>query len=257
MNRFDVLYIATDNNAMSLEGLKALRESGRHILVVLYEPPHLRFDPKQPEELYIKPSNIAKHEVENCSSSLYCHRERIPYILTHETDLQPLFEVFAGFEFDFVLINGWSAMIDISIRQFAKIETMNCHPSLLPEYRGGNITYAPLINGDKQSGITVHVLTEKFDAGPIISQCSFPLEKTENKKSLEKKRADHVAVPLLNALEVVGNLSAYKENPHSEFWYKQSYRSYIAYRILNHLRSMLGKPKLVRGPKPQRFIDHI
>lgn len=56
---------------------------------------------------------------------------------------------------------------------------INCHPSILPKYRGANPYFHIIKNGEKTSGITLHFADESFDTGRIIAQEVFPLMKKE------------------------------------------------------------------------------
>lgn len=56
---------------------------------------------------------------------------------------------------------------------------MNCHPSLLPNYRGANPYFHIINNGETKSGITLHFADENFDTGEIIAQESFMLTEKE------------------------------------------------------------------------------
>lgn len=47
---------------------------------------------------------------------------------------------------------------------------LNLHPSLLPKYRGGRPEQAQILCDEKNIGITIHLIDEKFDHGPIIAQ---------------------------------------------------------------------------------------
>ncbi len=52
---------------------------------------------------------------------------------------------------------------------------INCHPSLLPQYRGAMPYFHIINNGEKTSGITLHFMDEKFDTGDIIYQEKFEI----------------------------------------------------------------------------------
>lgn len=56
---------------------------------------------------------------------------------------------------------------------------INCHPSLLPKYRGANPYFHIIKNGETTTGITLHFADENFDTGKIITRESFPLMKKE------------------------------------------------------------------------------
>ena len=60
-----------------------------------------------------------------------------------------------------------------SVARIPRHGTVNVHPALLPAYRGPN-TFRALYEGERQTGATLHRVTEEFDAGPILSQASRP-----------------------------------------------------------------------------------
>lgn len=53
---------------------------------------------------------------------------------------------------------------------------INFHYGLLPQYRGANPVLAQMLNGEKESGITIHVVDENIDTGPIVLQQRIPIE---------------------------------------------------------------------------------
>ncbi|MFP6861675.1 methionyl-tRNA formyltransferase [Pseudomonas sp.] len=71
----------------------------------------------------------------------------------------------------------------ISSARFA----INVHPTLLPKYRGFRSGAYILINGEAESGITVHFLTAEMDRGDILVQKSFPLTPFDTPQSMYRK----------------------------------------------------------------------
>ncbi|MEG0552676.1 MAG: methionyl-tRNA formyltransferase, partial [Carnobacterium sp.] len=69
---------------------------------------------------------------------------------------------------------------------------INVHASLLPKYRGGAPVHYALINGEKETGVTIMYMEKKMDAGAILSQ-----------RSLEITKKDDVGT-LFNRLSVLG-----------------------------------------------------
>jgi Formyl transferase len=51
----------------------------------------------------------------------------------------------------------------------------NLHTGLLPHYGGMDILHHTLENGDRQQGLTFHAMSERLDAGPIISTVTYPI----------------------------------------------------------------------------------
>jgi len=67
---------------------------------------------------------------------------------------------------------------------------LNLHGSLLPKYRGRVPLNWVLINGEKETGVTLHYMTEKADAGDIVGQKKFAIEYTDTAKDLHLKARD-------------------------------------------------------------------
>ena len=64
---------------------------------------------------------------------------------------------------------------------------INIHPSLLPKFKGLNTFERILKSDEKKTGCTVHFVNEKLDAGMIIIQKIFFIEKDDNEEILKKK----------------------------------------------------------------------
>ncbi|HLG34809.1 MAG TPA: phosphoribosylglycinamide formyltransferase [Bacteroidia bacterium] len=77
------------------------------------------------------------------------------------------------------------------IRAFPK-KIINIHPALLPKFGGKgmfgvNVQKKVLESGDKESGITIHSVNEKYDAGDILFQTKCHIDSDETPESLTKK----------------------------------------------------------------------
>ena len=66
----------------------------------------------------------------------------------------------------------------------------NVHPSLLPRYRGPNPFFWVLMNGEHETGVTVHYLTEELDKGDIVLQKKLLIAQDETQGSLRGKLAE-------------------------------------------------------------------
>lgn len=78
---------------------------------------------------------------------------------------------------------------------------VNLHGSLLPRYRGRATAFWPLYYGDDETGVTAHLMTERFDAGPIVDQRSFPVVPDDTMHDLYLRLAETgsaLAVDLLD-----------------------------------------------------------
>ena len=68
-----------------------------------------------------------------------------------------------------------------------KGKILNIHPSLLPKYKGLKTHQRALMNNEKYSGCTVHIVNSKLDSGKIILQKKVKISKNETLSSLAKK----------------------------------------------------------------------
>lgn len=74
------------------------------------------------------------------------------------------------------------------------------HPSLLPKYRGASPVQAAILNGDKETGVTIIKMDEKMDHGPIISQFTETLKPEDTTGILTKRLFDKASQVLLTIL---------------------------------------------------------
>jgi methionyl-tRNA formyltransferase len=79
---------------------------------------------------------------------------------------------------------------------------INLHPSLLPYNRGPNPFFWSIRNGDRESGVTAHLLAEQLDAGDICLQQSVPVCADETQSTLRNKLGElaaKIAVKIVRA----------------------------------------------------------
>jgi len=67
------------------------------------------------------------------------------------------------------------------------VGAFNLHGSLLPAYRGRCPVNWALINGETRTGVTLHYMIEKPDAGDIVGQKAVWIEQTDTAKILYDK----------------------------------------------------------------------
>ncbi len=64
---------------------------------------------------------------------------------------------------------------------------INVHPSLLPEFRGLNAISQALDAGVRRTGVTVHLMVEEVDAGPVIRQEAVPVLPGDTEEELHER----------------------------------------------------------------------
>ncbi|MEN9867760.1 MAG: hypothetical protein RL748_3350, partial [Pseudomonadota bacterium] len=76
---------------------------------------------------------------------------------------------------DFIFSFYYRHMLPMSLLDLARQGAYNLHGSLLPKYRGRVPVNWAVLHGETETGITLHQMTAKADAGDIIDQVSVPI----------------------------------------------------------------------------------
>lgn len=71
---------------------------------------------------------------------------------------------------DYILVACFPHHLPNYIRQWPRTGCLNIHPSLLPGYRGPDPIYWQLFNNEPQTGVSLHMVSEELDAGPVVMQ---------------------------------------------------------------------------------------
>jgi methionyl-tRNA formyltransferase len=79
---------------------------------------------------------------------------------------------------------------------FPPHKAINVHASLLPKYRGAAPINWAIVNGERETGVSIFRLVKKMDAGDIVAQASTLIGKDENAEQLHDRLA-HLAAPVL------------------------------------------------------------
>jgi len=93
---------------------------------------------------------------------------------------------------NFIVLAGYMKKIDSSVVRKYKNRILNIHPTLLPSFGGNgmyglNVHEAVLNYGVKYSGVTVHIVTDEYDAGPIVLQQIVPVYENDTAEILQKR----------------------------------------------------------------------
>ena len=77
---------------------------------------------------------------------------------------------------DIIITCAYGQIIPKEILDFPKYGCVNVHASLLPKYRGGAPIHRAIINGEKETGITIMYMDVGMDSGDIIKQKSIAID---------------------------------------------------------------------------------
>ncbi len=114
-----------------------------------------------------------------------------------ESDDQKLMETIEQENVDFIVLAGFMRILGSDFVKNFPNKIINIHPSLLPKYPGLNTHKKVLENKDKEHGVTVHLVDEGLDSGPIIGFIKILVEDDEKENDLENKihKIEHFIYP--------------------------------------------------------------
>jgi len=90
---------------------------------------------------------------------------------------------------DLIVVCGWQRLIGKEILKIPKKGVIGFHSSLLPRYRGRAPVNWAIINGEKQTGVTMFYCESGIDSGDIIAQKSFSIKLNDTCKTVYDKSA--------------------------------------------------------------------
>ena len=120
---------------------------------------------------------------------------------------------------DILLVVAYGNLIPNWILK-SKIKAINIHYSLLPSYRGASPIQSSLLNNDKKTGVTFMQMSEDLDSGKVIKSFEVPINKNDNKSSLEKKLTK---LSILNLEKVIADFYSNKIIPVNQDHEKATY----------------------------------
>lgn len=117
------------------------------------------------------------------------------------------------FDFDYLVLAGYMRVLSPEFLSHFRDEpsgnfrVINIHPSMLPAFPGAHAYEDAFESGCASSGITVHLVDEKVDHGPILAQESFPREAGDTLESFKARglKLEHELFPrVLQDLSTLG-----------------------------------------------------
>ncbi len=104
---------------------------------------------------------------------------------------------------DLIAVVAYGKILPKEIIDYPKYGCINVHASLLPKYRGAAPMQRAIMNGEKETGVTIMYMDEGLDTGDMLFCESFPIEKTDNFESVHDKTASLGAKMLSSAIDKI------------------------------------------------------
>jgi methionyl-tRNA formyltransferase len=88
---------------------------------------------------------------------------------------------------DVILVWSYSMILPPAVINIPRLGCVNMHGGLLPEYRGGHVLQWAIINGEPETGVTLHFMDEKIDAGAVIAESRFRIEAEDDAATIRTR----------------------------------------------------------------------
>jgi methionyl-tRNA formyltransferase len=120
-------------------------------------------------------------------------------------------------EWDVFVVVSYGKIIPKEIIDLPKKGILNVHPSLLPKYRGPSPVETSILNDELKTGVTIMLIDEKVDHGPIVAQEVVEFKEWEHKDKVSTKLAVMGGKILAKILPqyIAGEINPIEQN-HSE-----------------------------------------
>lgn len=125
-------------------------------------------------------------------------------------------EVLRGLKPDVMVVAAFGQIISKEILEMPKYGCINVHASLLPAYRGAAPIQWAVINGDKESGVTIMQMDEGIDTGDMIEKVVVPIAEDETGGSLFDKLSQAGAKLCVKVLQDLEDGKAVREKQPEE-----------------------------------------
>ena len=116
--------------------------------------------------------------------------------------------ILKDYKVELILLIGFMRILSSDFCNEWSGKILNVHPSLLPKYAGGmdtNVHEEVLKNNDKETGCTIHLVTDEVDKGPIVIQKKCLVDSDDTIESLKAKVQNLEGAAFLEAIPLFSN----------------------------------------------------
>ena len=124
----------------------------------------------------------------------------LPLVMPGDANGEELASRVARLEPDFIFSFYYRSMLGPAILRSARRGALNMHGSLLPKYRGRAPVNWAILNGEAQTGATLHYMVERADAGDIVDQLAVPILEDDDAREVFGKVTAAAEIVLARSL---------------------------------------------------------
>lgn len=177
-----VVFMGTPDFAAT--ALRKLLDATYHVVAVYTQP-----DKPVGRKQEVTPSPVKRLAAENS----------VPVEQPAHFD-QPAIEVLRRYKPDVIIVAAYGKILPKEALDIPGFGCINIHASLLPRWRGASPVQNSLLSGDEETGITLMLMDEGMDTGPILAQLPVPIAPDDTSATLLARLASAGADLLIETL---------------------------------------------------------
>lgn len=170
-SQFSILYMGTPDISARL--LSKLLDNGYNVIGVVCNP-----DKETGRKKVLTPCPVKQVALEHHLPAYSPAKIRLDHDFLNDISA------------DLILTFSYGQIVPRAVLDFPRYGCLNLHGSLLPAYRGAAPMQRALLNGDKETGVTLMEMVEAMDAGRMYAKKTIPLSEEDNYTSLCAKMAE-------------------------------------------------------------------
>jgi len=147
-------------------------------------------------------------------------RYKIPVFQPKSVNKKSGFEILQSLKCDLIITVAYGKILKKRVIELPVFGCFNVHASILPKYRGAAPIQRVLLNGEKETGITIFKIDEGMDSGPVVVEKNIKILPEDNFGSLSAKLLETGKKLTIDFLEkIVVDDITYKEQDHTKASY--------------------------------------
>ena len=178
-----IVFMGTPDFAVG--ALESLVEAGHDVVAVVTQPDKPKGRGKEMQQTPVKACAV-KHNIEVFQPVKIKTPEAV--------------EVLKGYGADLFVVAAFGQILSKEILDMPKYGCVNIHASLLPKYRGAAPIQWAILDGEKETGVTIMQMNEGLDTGDMLTKVIVPIEDTDTGESLFDKLAEAGAKLLIETI---------------------------------------------------------
>ena len=178
-----IVFMGTPDFAVG--ALEALVEAGHDVVAVVTQPDKPKGRGKEMQQTPVKECAL-KHNIDVFQPVKIKTPEAV--------------EVLRGYGAELFVVAAFGQILSKEILDMPKFGCVNIHASLLPKYRGAAPIQWAILDGEKETGVTIMQMNEGLDTGDMLTKVVVPIEDTDTGESLFDKLAEAGAKLLIETI---------------------------------------------------------